>query len=443
LHPVKKRLALLVLGLVVVLLAAGQLAHALAGPGPADPQDTNPYWAGDGVHVAFQRTSPAGANVLEMTSAGKELAVVGRGLALRGFVPGTTHLLVQTEDETRVVTGSRFDGPLATIDGVDATASPDGTRVAYFRDGELFVSRIDGSGERQLAAPASLPNGDLVGPAWSPGGAQVAIASASGLLVAASDGSSSKEIVSGPVASPSWSPDGSTIAYESRVPPHDSIRLVDAGGTNDRLLAGGVYQNRLPQFSPVSNRVAFLSNRKEILPQYRLYLQDASSTVAHALVDDVDPASPPRWSPTAALIAVAARQECRRGGIYTVRSAIGSRPARHSNRCRLDGTAHGDRIVGTQYFDIVNGLGGNDVIKGNGGNDKLSGDNGDDTLFGGIGNDFILAGPGNDTVYGGPGNDTIIPGNGRDRIDCGPGIDTVEGVGPLDRIARNCETVKR
>jgi Ca2+-binding RTX toxin-like protein len=37
----------------------------------------------------------------------------------------------------------------------------------------------------------------------------------------------------------------------------------------------------------------------------------------------------------------------------------------------------------------------------------------------------------------------IIGGNGRDVIDCGPGNDTVDGAGPLDTIAKNCEHVKR
>ena len=199
----------------------------------------------------------------------------------------------------------------------------------------------------------------------------------------------------------------------------------------------------LPQFSPISDTVAFLSNRNEVLPQYRLYTQTLDSTVPRRLVDDVDPASPPRWSTTAALIAVAARQECRRDGIYVTRSEIGSRVHRRSNLCRFEGTARANTITGSPYFDIINGRGGNDRLHGSGGNDAIYGENGNDTIYGGAGNDFIVGGPGNDTLYGGAGNDVIIGGNGRDRIDCGPGRDVVEGAGPLDTISRNCETVRR
>ncbi len=111
------------------------------------------------------------------------------------------------------------------------------------------------------------------------------------------------------------------------------------------------------------------------------------------LVDDVHPYSPPRWSPTAALIAVSAGQECCRWGIYITRSELGSQP----HRCRFNGTSGADTIHGSQYFDLVNGLGGSDVIYGLGGNDKISGNGGNDTIYGGAGNDFILAGPGEST----------------------------------------------
>ena len=177
--------------------------------------------------------------------------------------------------------------------------------------------------------------------------------------------------------------------------------------------------------------------------QYALYIEQQPNGTLQKLADDVNPLSPPRWSPTAALIAVSAGQECRRFGIYVLRSSIGSQVHRRSNLCRFDGTAHADVIKGSQFFDRINGDGGNDVIYGLGGNDAISGNGGNDTIYGGAGNDFIFGGPGNDRVFGGAGNDTIIGGNGVDRVDCGPGIDTVEAAGPRDIIAHDCEHVLR
>ncbi|MES1248581.1 MAG: hypothetical protein ABUS54_13005, partial [Actinomycetota bacterium] len=171
--------------------------------------------------------------------------------------------------------------------------------------------------------------------------------------------------------------------------------------------------------------------------QHALYLQTGKK-----LLDDVHPYSPPAWSPTDASIAVAAGQECRRWGIEVV-PTLGGPAHRRSNICRYDGTAAADTIHGSPYFDIISGKGGNDHLFGGAGNDDILGENGDDTISGGAGNDTIFGGPGNDVISGGAGNDTIIPGNGADRVDCGPGDDTVEGAGPLDRISKSCEHVRR
>ncbi|HEX3227004.1 MAG TPA: hypothetical protein VHQ89_12985 [Gaiellaceae bacterium] len=444
-----RQLALVVVGLVAVLVIAGQLARADAGPSPADPEDSLPAWASDGVHVAFERQVPGGNWVFSMTSAGKDTSQAGASGEVRGYVPGSTHLLVQSNGETLVITGSRFQGPLVTLSGTDATASPDGSHVAYVRNGNLFVARIDGSDARVASTNVQPPSDDLLGPVWSPDGGHIAIASGRELLIVKADGSGVTTVStpSSENVDPTWSPDGSTIAFESNTQ-HWSIWVSRADGSDVHQLIGGESDNRFPQFSPVSSMLAFISDRQRLRGgatqyQYALYTQPISSAIATKLVDDVHPYSPPRWSPTAALIAVAAGQECQRWGIYVVVSSIGSRAHRHSNRCRFDGAASADTIHGTQYFDIINGNGGNDVIHGLGGSDKISGESGNDTIYGDIGNDFILGGPGDDRINGGSGNDTIIGGNGRDRIDCGLGNDTVEGAGPLDTIARNCEHVKR
>ena len=451
---VKRQLALVIAGLVLVLMLAGQLAHATAGPEPNDPQDSLPAFASDGIHVAFERAVPEGRNVLSMTSAGKDLSVDSSAVAsFRGYVPGTTHLLIQISDhDSQVITGSRYDPPVALLRGTDATASPDGRRVAYLRDGTLYVAGIDGSGEHAIATGIAPPSWDVVGPAWSPDGTRIAISSGSSLLVVSADGSGSKVIWGGlnQNVNPSWSADGLQVAWETNADAHWEIWVsADCNRCGPRMLLASPTANyRFPQFSPVSsNTLAFISDRQHARGgatryQFALYTQQLSSPVLHKLVDDVHPFSPASWSPTAALIAVAAGQECRRWGIYIRQPDVGSQPHRRSNICRFDGTPAADTVNGSPYFDIINGLGGNDTIDGSGGNDKISGNAGNDTIYGGAGNDFIFGGPGNDHIFGGPGNDTISGGNGIDQIDCGPGNDTVEAAGPLDVIAHNCEHIR-
>src|SRR5947207_12933502 len=84
--PVKRHLALLIVGLVAVLVLAGHLARAAAGPGPDDPQDSLPAWSSNGVDVAFERGGASlAARVFDMAAGGRSVHVVQDG-TLRGWV---------------------------------------------------------------------------------------------------------------------------------------------------------------------------------------------------------------------------------------------------------------------------------------------------------------------------------------------------------------------
>ena len=461
---VKSRLLLVVLGLVGVLLAAGQLARAAAGPEPNDIQDSLPAWNADGTRVAFERTAPSVQHVVTMSASGRDLFVATFTGVFRGFLPGGAtppYLLVQQDDNTILTIGGRYAGPAAEVHGVDATVSPDGTRLAYLRNETLYVARLDTitlntfpvpvPAETAVATGIDPPSWDLTGPAWSPDGTRIAIASGSSLLLVNADGSGSRVLFSGADQSvnPSWSPDGSTIAFERNETSNWQIWTTPANGTqyDARDWLYGLSNFRFPQFSPHSNTIAFISDKQHAKGgatryQFALYVKPLDGGVAHKLVDDVHPYSPPRWSPTAALIAVAAGQECRRWGVYVGRPEVPSTFKRRSNICRYDGTPSADTIHGSPYFDIINGLGGADRLYGFWGNDKILGEDGNDTLVGDAGNDVLFGGPGNDVLSGGSGNDMIVGGPGADRIDCGPGDDVVEGVDRLDRTAKNCEHVR-
>ena len=69
---VQKQLFVVVLALVAVLVAAGSLARAAAGPGPNDIQDSLPAWSSDGVDIAFVRGARHQlSRVLDMSAGGR------------------------------------------------------------------------------------------------------------------------------------------------------------------------------------------------------------------------------------------------------------------------------------------------------------------------------------------------------------------------------------
>src|SRR4051812_13268450 len=133
-----KRLPLVALGLVAVLLAAGQLARAAAGAGSNEVQDSLPFWDPNGVRIAFERTAPGLQHVLSTTSAGKDTVLVYPTGVVRGYLGD--RFLVQSGSETLITSGGRFAGPPPGIDGIDASASPDAKRVTYVRGNDLYLA---------------------------------------------------------------------------------------------------------------------------------------------------------------------------------------------------------------------------------------------------------------------------------------------------------------
>src|SRR5262245_51678347 len=70
-------------------------------------------------------------------------------------------VLAQSPDRTR---------SLLLNDAQDASYSPDGTLVAFARQGDLWLANADGSGERRLA---STPRVEEWKPSWLPSGAAI------------------------------------------------------------------------------------------------------------------------------------------------------------------------------------------------------------------------------------------------------------------------------
>jgi Tol biopolymer transport system component len=155
---------------------------------------------------------------------------------------------------------------------LDPAYSPDGTRIAFTRENDIWVMNADGSGQKAISGP----EGPDSQPAWSPDGGQIVYVSNQNtpgggttgfeLFVRNADGSgASRRLTDTPnnVSSraPAWSPAGDRIAYESNADGTYEIYTIDAGatagfGTRRSANELGVhYQN--PSWSPDAASIAF------------------------------------------------------------------------------------------------------------------------------------------------------------------------------------------
>jgi Tol biopolymer transport system component len=194
------------------------------------------------------------------------------------------------------------DGSVRQITANSATPgriSPDGSRVLFVRDDDIWSARLDGSDQRQLTSGAALdgtaawsPDGRLVAfarrpagssnteiflvdstggearqitnhdigthagsPAWSPDGNWIAFLSFGGLFVVHPDGSGHHRISPlGPRVwtEPDWSPDGTKVALGGC-----AVAVVNADGTGYRELTGSGVREGAPSWSPDGRKIVF------------------------------------------------------------------------------------------------------------------------------------------------------------------------------------------
>jgi hypothetical protein len=192
---------------------------------------------------------------------------------------------------------TRFGGDLMA----SPAWSPDGLQLVlvsnFDGDEELWLVNRDGTNVVQLTINEAVDRQ----PTWSPDGSTIVYASdqasAAGSnlfeLYAVSpldeDGSTIRQLTDadGSSYSPSWSPDGRLIVFASNRTGDGDIYLIDADGTNARLMTSGDdgAEDRIPVFTPDGENIIFASNRDDADGRSQLYLTDLTGTRVERLTD--------------------------------------------------------------------------------------------------------------------------------------------------------------
>lgn len=150
--------------------------------------------------------------------------------------------------------------------------SPDGTRIAFIHDGQVWVMNDDGSNAQQLTSTVSGDPGHTAShPSWSPDGTKI-VFSAWGtnsldLFVVDADGTSLTQLTETLFSSelyPEWSPNGQRIAYGTRT---SQIRTIDESGSDDTpVTEEGVGQKAA--WSPTGDRLAIQGDREILVVNF-------------------------------------------------------------------------------------------------------------------------------------------------------------------------------
>ena len=294
---------------------------------PAPSQESYPVWSPDGSTIAFARHAGNGCRILLAPALGGSERLVGAcadgAPNYFSWAPDARHLVLTAPSAPNandmVITLVPTDGgpserlsyehDIADLD-LDARYSPDGSEIAFRRGAspysDLYVVGANGAAVRQVTHLASRMRGFD----WTRDGSALIFSSGhegpQALYTVSLEDGRIESLGVRPAEFPSAARASDTVVYEiPRLRTQLGTIEIGAGQSVARDLVPSTGNDVAPTFSPVDDRVAFVSDRSGA---QQVWLDDPAAGETFPLTDSDEPTLRyPVWRPDGARLLITAR----------------------------------------------------------------------------------------------------------------------------------------
>ncbi len=172
----------------------------------------------------------------------------------------------------------------------DAHYSPDGSKIIFDHNLDIYLMNADGSGIVNLTKTNDKVEAF---PVWSPDASRIAFLfgwpGGFEIYLANADGSNAKPLTARNVdIEPAWSPDGSRIAFASirgaQIRGGYQIWVINVDGTSLKPVTSNPFINRYPVWSPDGSQVAFSQYNPKPGEQWRVVVKNADGSGTERVV---------------------------------------------------------------------------------------------------------------------------------------------------------------